>query len=130
MNEDRDLRDGVRLEMCYLKAVEEKEPTEEGPHGQREAFLIEGLEDDRLRPVLHWELLPEAAFPPQDLLLGEEPALHQILDVHSRRLLGAHTSEGGGTSAAPPDAEEEDFGDSVAIPGGGRWIGSVRTRGG
>jgi len=52
----------------------------------------------------------------------------------SQRLLGAHTSEGGGTSAAPPDAEQEDIGDSPAIPSGGGWIGSVegagRTTGG
>ena len=37
-------------------------------------------------------------------------------------------------SAVPPDAEEEYFGNSSAIPSGGRWIGSVegagRTTGG
>ena len=43
----------------------------------------------------------------------------------AQRLLGAHTSEGGGTSAAPLDAEEEDFGNSPAIPSGGGWIGYV-----
>ena len=48
----------------------------------------------------------------------------------AQRLLGAHTSEGGGTSAAPPDAAEEDFGNSPAIPSGGGWIGSVGAWGG
>ena len=49
-------------------------------------------------------------------------------------MLGVHTSEGGGMSVAPPDAEEKDFGDSPAIPSVGGWIGSVegagRTTGG
>ena len=67
--------------MHYLKPVEEKEPAEEVPRGQHKALLVEGPEDDRLRPVLHRELLPEAAFPPRDFLLGEESMLHQILDV-------------------------------------------------
>jgi len=38
MNEDRDLRDGVRLEMSYLKLVEEEEPVEEGPAGNAKSF--------------------------------------------------------------------------------------------
>ena len=59
VNKDRDLRDGVRLEMSYLKPVEEEEPAEEGPYWQCEALLVEGPEDDRLRPVLRRELLPE-----------------------------------------------------------------------
>ena len=67
--------------MCYLKPVEEKEPAEEGPCGQGEALLVEGPEDHYLHPVFRREVLPEAALPPQDLLLGEEPALHQLLDV-------------------------------------------------
>ena len=38
--------------MRYLEPVEVKKPAEEGPHGQREALLIEGLEHDRLVRVL------------------------------------------------------------------------------
>ena len=67
--------------MCYLQPVEVKEPTEEGPHGQREAFLLEGPEYDRLGRVLCRELLPEAVLPPGDLLLWEDASLHHILDV-------------------------------------------------
>jgi hypothetical protein len=40
----------------------------------------------------------------------------------SRRVLGAHASEGGGMSPVLPDAEEEDFGEAHAISGGGEWI--------
>ena len=46
----------------------------------------------------------------------------------SRRVLGAHASEGGGTSPALPDAEKEDFGEGQAIPNGGEWIGSAEER--
>ena len=35
MNKDSDLRDGVRLEMSYLKPVEEEEPAEEGQRPAR-----------------------------------------------------------------------------------------------
>ena len=42
----------------------------------------------------------------------------------SRRVLGAHASEGGGMSPAVPDAEE-DFGEAQAISGGGERIGSI-----
>ena len=54
---------------------------EEGPRGQREALLIEGLEHDRLVRVLRWEFLPVAAPPHGDLLLREEAALDEVLDV-------------------------------------------------
>jgi hypothetical protein len=128
------LRDRVQLEMSYLKPVEEKEPVEEGPRGQREALLVEGPEDDRLRSVLRRELVPEAAFHPKISFSGRSPRSTRSWMSSSRRLLGAHTSEGGSTSAAPLDTEEEDFGDSPAISSGGGWIrsmeGAGRTTGG
>jgi hypothetical protein len=43
-------------------------------------------------------------------------------------LLSVHASEGGSTSAEPPDTEEEDFGDSLAISDGGGRIGSMGRR--
>ena len=43
----------------------------------------------------------------------------------SRKVLSAYASEGGGTSPALPDAEEEDFGEAQAIPGGHVRIGST-----
>ena len=116
--------------MCYLKPVEEKEPAEEGPRGQCEVLLVEGPEDDRLRLVLRRELLPAAAFPPKISFLGRSPHSTRSWMSFSRRLLGTHTSEGSGTLAAPPDTEEEDFGDTAAFPGGGGWIGSVGMWGG
>ena len=67
--------------MSYLELVEVKKPAEEGPRGQREALLIEGLEHDRLVRDLRWELLPVAAPPLGDLLLREEAVLHKVLDV-------------------------------------------------
>ena len=67
--------------MSYLEPVEVKEPAEEGPSGQREALLIEGLEHDRLVRVLRREFLPVAASPPGDLLLWEDAPLHHVLDV-------------------------------------------------
>ena len=67
--------------MCYFQPVEVKEPAEEGPRGQRKALLIEGHEHDRLSRVLRWEILPEAAPPPGDLLLWEDATLHHVLDV-------------------------------------------------
>ena len=48
---------------------------------QRKALLIEGLEHDRLVHVLRREFLPVAAPPPGDLLLREEAALDDVLDV-------------------------------------------------
>ena len=44
--------------MRYLEPVEVKEPAEEGPREQREAVLIEGLENDRLVCVVRRKLLP------------------------------------------------------------------------
>jgi hypothetical protein len=38
MYEDRDLRDGVRLEIRYLKTLEEKQPAKEGPVGKVKTF--------------------------------------------------------------------------------------------
>ena len=67
--------------MSYLEPVEVKKPAEEGPRGQREALLIEGLQHDRLIRVLRWEVLPVAAPPPRDLLLREEATLDEVLDV-------------------------------------------------
>ena len=81
MSEDSDLGNGVRLEVRYLQPVEVKKPAEEGPRGQCEALLIEGLEHDRLARVLRREFLPVAAPPPGDLLLWEDAALHHVLDV-------------------------------------------------
>jgi len=37
-------------------------------------------------------------------------------------VLGTHALEGGGTSPALPDVEEEDIGEGQAIPNGGKWI--------
>ena len=81
MSEDRDLGNGVRLEVRYLQLVEVKKPVEEGPRGQCEALLVEGFEHDRLVRVLRREFLPVAAPPPGDLLLREEAALDEVLDV-------------------------------------------------
>ena len=67
--------------MSYLEPVEVKKPTEEGPHGQREALVIEGPEHYCFGRVLRRELLPEAVLPPGDLLLWEDASLHHILDV-------------------------------------------------
>ena len=67
--------------MCYFQPVEVKEPAEEGPRGQREALLVEGLEHDRLVCALRREFLPVTARPPGDLLLREDAALHHVLDV-------------------------------------------------
>ena len=67
--------------MSYLELVEMEKPVEKHPRGQREALLIEGLEHDCLVCVLRRELLPVAAPPPGDLLLREEAALDEVLDV-------------------------------------------------
>ena len=67
--------------MSYLEPVEVKKPAEEGPRGQREALLIEGLEHDRLVRVFRREFLPVAAPPPGDLLLQVEAVLDEVLDV-------------------------------------------------
>ena len=58
-----------------------EKPTEKRPHGHREAFVVEGLEHDRLLRVLRREFLPVAASPPGDLLLREQAALDEVLDV-------------------------------------------------
>ena len=58
-----------------------KKHAEEGPRGQREALLIEGLEHDRLVRVFRREFLPVAAPPPGDLLLQEDASLQHVLDV-------------------------------------------------
>jgi hypothetical protein len=58
-----------------------KKPAEEGPHGQREALLVEGLEHDRLVHIPRWEFLPVAVSPPGDLLLREDAVLHNVLDI-------------------------------------------------
>ena len=67
--------------MSYLEPVEMEKPTEKHPCGQGKALLVEGLEHDRLVRVLRWEFLPIAAPPPRDLLLREEAALDEVLDV-------------------------------------------------
>ena len=67
--------------MSYLEPIEMQKPAEEGPRGQHEALLIEGLEHDHLVRVLRREFLSVAAPPPGDLLLREDAALHQVLDV-------------------------------------------------
>ena len=67
--------------MSYLKPVEVKKPVEKCPRRQPEALLVEGHEHDRLVRVLRRELLPVAAPPPGDLLLQEEAALDEVLDV-------------------------------------------------
>ena len=51
------------------------------PRGQCKALLVEGLEHGRLVRVLRREFLPVAAPPPGDLLLQEEAALDEVLDV-------------------------------------------------
>ena len=79
--EDGDLSNGVGLEMSYLEHVEMKKPAEKGPYGQCKALLVEGLEHDRLVRVLRSEFLPVAALPPGDLLLREEVALDEVMDV-------------------------------------------------
>ena len=67
--------------MSYLEPVEMEKPAEKCPRGQREALLVEGLEHDRLVHVLRRKFLPVAAPPPGDLLLREEAALDEVLDV-------------------------------------------------
>ena len=81
VDEDRNLSNRIGLEMTYLELVEMEKPTEKCPHGQREALLVERLKHDRLVRVLRRELLPVAAPPPGDLLLREEAALNEVLDV-------------------------------------------------
>ena len=81
MNEDRNLGDQIWLEMSYLEPVEVKKPAEKCSRGQPEALLIERLEDHRLIGVLRREFLPIAAPPPGDLLLREEAAFDEVLDV-------------------------------------------------
>ena len=73
--------DRVGLEMHYLEPVEVKKPAEEGPRGQHEALLVEGLEHDRLVHVLRREFFPVAASPLGDLHLREDATLHHVLDV-------------------------------------------------
>ena len=79
--EDGDLSNGVGLEMSYLEPVEMEKPAEKWPRGQREALLVEGFEHDRLVRVLRREFLPVAAPPPGDLLIRQEAALDEVLDV-------------------------------------------------
>ena len=67
--------------MSYLEPVEMKKPAEKGSRGQHKALLVEGLEHDRLVRVLLREFLPVAAPPPGYLLLREEAALDEVLDV-------------------------------------------------
>ena len=67
--------------MSYLEPIEMQKLAEEGPRGQHEALLIEGLEHDRLVRVLGREFLPVAAPPPGDLLLQEDAPLQHVLDV-------------------------------------------------
>ena len=71
----------IGLEMSYLEPVEMEKPAEKRPRGQRGALLIDGLEHDRLVRVLRREFLPVAAPPLGDLLLREEAALDEVLDV-------------------------------------------------
>jgi hypothetical protein len=81
VDEDRNLSNRIGLEMSYLEPVEMEKPEEKRPCGHREALLIEGFEHDRLVRVLRREFLPIAAPPPGDLLLWEEAALDEVLDV-------------------------------------------------
>ena len=67
--------------MSYLEPVEMEKPAEKRPRGQREAFLVDGFEHDYLVRVLQRKFLPVAALPPGDLLLREEAALDEVLDV-------------------------------------------------
>ena len=67
--------------MSYLEPVEIEKLAEKCPRGQCEALPIEGFEHDRLVRVLRREFLPVAAPPPGDLLLREEAALDEVLDV-------------------------------------------------
>jgi uncharacterized membrane protein len=48
MDKNSDLRNGVQLEICYLKPVEMKKTSKECPDGQTEALLVERPEDHRL----------------------------------------------------------------------------------
>src|SRR6185503_9153481 len=73
---------------------------------------------------------PKQHFHPEISFSERSPRSTRSWMSSSRRLLGAHTSEGGGMLAAPPYVKEEDFGDSAAIPNGGGWIGSVGAWGG
>ena len=43
-------------------------------------------------------------------------------------MLGVHAQEGGGTSPAFPDVEEDDFGESQAISDGGEWSESTKSQ--
>ena len=67
--------------MSYLEPIEMKKTAEKGPRGQREALLVEGLEQDHLVRVLRSKFLPIAALPPGDLLLQEDATLHHVLEV-------------------------------------------------
>jgi hypothetical protein len=58
-----------------------EKPAEKRPCGQRKALLVEGLEHNRLVHVLRREFLPVAAPPPGDLLLREEAAVDEVLDI-------------------------------------------------
>ena len=71
----------IGIEMSYLEPIEMEKPVEKRPRGHRKALLVEGLQHDRLIRVLRWEVLPVAAPPPRDLLLREEAALDEVLDV-------------------------------------------------
>ena len=67
--------------MSYLEPVEMEKPAEKRPRGQREALLVKGLEHNRLVRVLRREIFPVVTPPPGDLLLLEEAALNEVLDV-------------------------------------------------
>jgi hypothetical protein len=55
MDEDRDLRNGVGLEVDRLQTIEVDKPTKECSRRHAKLLLIERLEDDHLGPVLRGE---------------------------------------------------------------------------
>jgi hypothetical protein len=86
MDEDCNQRDGVGLEVDCLQPVVLEKPIEECPHGKAESLLVEGLEDDRLSPVLQGKLLAVVALPPEDrLLLEEATRLHVLQPLVGKR---------------------------------------------
>ena len=67
-------------------------------------------------------------FHPKITFSGRRPHSTRSSISSSRRVLGAHASEGGGMSPVLPDAEQDDFGESQAISSGGEQIGSTKAQ--
>jgi hypothetical protein len=82
MDEDRNLHNGVGLEVDRLQPVVAEKPAEESPREKAESLLVEGPEDNRLGLVLRGELLAVVALPSGDHLLREEAAHLHVLQLH------------------------------------------------